>query len=141
MSCRDCYFFFAQNEEIFKKRKYRIRLIFVTKIRRITFCPYRLYRINKVSGRIAEPKKCLPQPIMPPLRRTISVSGLCKPNNPRYLVFMSVGNFTAIVVPFSELSSTRISPLCSATISHTSESPNPTPPFSLLLDLSTRKKG
>ena len=59
----------------------------------------------------------------------------------RYFVFMSVGSFTAIVVPLSELSSTRISPPCSATISHTSESPNPTPPFSLLLDLSTLKKG
>ena len=62
-------------------------------------------------------------------------------NNLRYFVFMSVGSFTAIVVPLSELSSTRISPPCSATISHTNESPNPTPPFSLLLDLSTLKKG
>ena len=59
----------------------------------------------------------------------------------RYFVFLSVGNFTAIVVPFSELSSTRISPPCSVTISQTSDSPNPTPPFSLLRDLSTRKNG
>ena len=43
--------------------------------------------------------------------------------------------------PISELSSTRTSPPCSVTISHTSDSPNPTPPFSRLLDLSTRKKG
>ena len=59
----------------------------------------------------------------------------------RYFVFLSVGNFTAIVVPFSELSSTRISPPCSVTISQTSDSPNPTPPFSLLRDLSTLKNG
>ena len=53
----------------------------------------------------------------------------------------SAGSVTAIVDPFSELSSTRTAPPCSEAISHTSDSPSPTPPFSLLRDLSTRKNG
>lgn len=51
------------------------------------------------------------------------------------------GKVATIVVPTSELSSTQTSPLCSAAISQTSDSPNPTPPYSRLRDLSTRKKG
>ena len=46
-----------------------------------------------------------------------------------------------MVVPASELCSARISPPCSAAISHTSDSPSPTPPYSRLRDLSTRKNG
>lgn len=60
---------------------------------------------------------------------------------PPQSMIASPGNFTSIVVPRSELSFTRISPPCSATISHTNESPSPTPPFSRLRDLSARKKG
>lgn len=37
-----------------------------------------------------------------------------------------------MVVPASELCSARISPPCSAAISHTSDSPSPTPPYSRL---------
>lgn len=51
------------------------------------------------------------------------------------------GSSTAIVVPFFELSSTRTQPPWRLAISHTKESPSPTPPYSRLRDLSTRKKG
>lgn len=51
------------------------------------------------------------------------------------------GSSTAIVVPFFELSSTRTQPPWRFAISHTKESPSPTPPYSRLRDLSTRKKG
>ena len=51
------------------------------------------------------------------------------------------GRDTATVVPASELFSTHTVPPWSLTISHTSESPKPTPPYSRLRDLSTRKKG
>ena len=51
------------------------------------------------------------------------------------------GSSTAIVVPFFELSSTRTQPPWRLAISHTRESPSPTPPYSRLRDLSTRKKG
>ena len=50
------------------------------------------------------------------------------------------GSSTAIVVPFFELSSTRTQPPWRLAISHTKESPSPTPPYSRLRDLSTRKK-
>lgn len=46
-----------------------------------------------------------------------------------------------MVVPLSELSSTSMEPPWSAAISQTSASPSPTPPYALLRDLSTRKKG
>ena len=51
------------------------------------------------------------------------------------------GSSTAMVVPFSELSSTQTEPPWRLAISHTSESPSPAPPYSRLRDLSTRKKG
>ena len=51
------------------------------------------------------------------------------------------GSSTAIVVPFFELSSTQTQPPWRLAISHTKESPSPTPPYSRLRDLSTRKKG
>lgn len=51
------------------------------------------------------------------------------------------GSPTAMVVPFSELSSTQTEPPWSSAISHTSESPSPAPPYSRLRDLSTRKNG
>ena len=51
------------------------------------------------------------------------------------------GSPTAMVVPFSELSSTQTEPPWRSAISHTSESPSPAPPYSRLRDLSTRKKG
>lgn len=56
-------------------------------------------------------------------------------------IFAVNGNFTAKVVPFSELDSTQTFPPCSTAISLTSASPRPTPPICLLLDLSTRKNG
>ena len=46
-----------------------------------------------------------------------------------------------MVVPASELSSTQTLPPWSSAMAHTSDSPSPTPPYSLLRDLSTRKKG
>ena len=51
------------------------------------------------------------------------------------------GSSTAMTVPFSELFSTQTEPPWSSAISHTSDSPSPTPPYSRLRDLSTRKKG
>ena len=51
------------------------------------------------------------------------------------------GSSTAMVVPFSELFSTQILPPWRLAISHAKESPKPTPPYSRLRDLSTRKNG
>lgn len=51
------------------------------------------------------------------------------------------GKRTAMVVPVSELFSTQTEPPCSAAISQTSDRPSPTPPYSRLRDLSTRKNG
>ena len=51
------------------------------------------------------------------------------------------GSSTAMVEPFSELSSTQTEPPWRSAISHTRESPSPAPPYSRLRDLSTRKKG
>ena len=55
--------------------------------------------------------------------------------------FFPTGSRTAMVVPFSELSSTQTRPACRLAISQTSESLSPAPPYCRLRDLSTRKKG
>ena len=60
---------------------------------------------------------------------------------PEGSVSAPAGSSTAMVVPLSELSSTRTQPPWRLVISHTRESPSPAPPYSRLRDLSTRKKG
>lgn len=116
-------------------------LTFNLYFRKITLSPAAMYAsiFFLIFGRTAAASFVPSTPVIKSFCVSITIGAFI--NNLRYFIFMSVGNFTAIVVPFSELSSTRTSPPCSATISHTSESPNPTPPFSLFLDLSTRKKG
>ena len=60
-------------------------------------------------------------------------------NNQLFACFL--GSVTSITVPFLSLFSAFTVPLCKSTISHTSDSPRPTPPYALLRDLSTRKNG
>ena len=60
-------------------------------------------------------------------------------NNQLFACFL--GSVTSITVPFLSLFSAFTVPLCKSTISHTSDSPRPTPPYARLRDLSTRKNG